>query len=40
MGLEPERVIHLSEGFIFLGNVFPALIDHAGEAVIAPNFSL
>ena len=39
MGLEPERVKHLSEGSIFLGNFLPALIDHAGEPVIAPTSS-
>lgn len=36
MGLEPDRIPHLHEASLFLGNSSPALIDQAGEVLRLP----
>lgn len=36
MGLDPGRIIHISEGSRFFGNASPALIDEVGEIVTLP----
>src|SRR5215472_4613118 len=38
MGLEPDRIPHLHEALLFLGNSSPALIDQAGEVLRCPQF--